>query len=427
MVSDSAVCVENLSKSYLVGHARASHPLSFRDAVSHTFTSAVRKTFDVMRGRQLVQGDEVEEFWALKDVSFDVRPGEVLGIVGRNGAGKSTLLKILSRITEPTRGRVSLAGRVASLLEVGTGFHPELSGRENIFLNGAVLGMSREEMRRKLPDIVEFAGVERFIDTPVKRYSSGMYVRLAFSVAAHLEPDILIVDEVMAVGDREFQERCLGRMEAASSAEGRTVLFVSHNAAALTKLCPRSIRLENGSLVDDGPTADVLARYHRSARQRPSPSRSRRDTHGATILDVVVSAAGDRPEPPRCDRPVYVTIRYELTASIRDLRLSVGVTDPLGAVIFSSNPVDVELQLPAECGIYTATLTIPAELLLPRMYGLTVSLWSSALGALDAVEHTMHPQWAVTFATRHYQKQGALAIRCDWTLERADSKAPIRC
>ena len=191
-----------------------------------------------------MQGDEIEEFWALKDVSFQVKQGEVLGIVGRNGSGKSTLLKILSRITEPTTGRVLLRGRIASLLEVGTGFHPELTGRENVFLNGAILGMTQLEIRKKFDEIVAFAEVEKFIDTPVKHYSSGMYVRLAFSVAAHLEPEILVIDEVLAVGDAEFQRKCLGKMDEVSRRDGRTVLFVSHNMEAVLKLCTRAMLFE---------------------------------------------------------------------------------------------------------------------------------------------------------------------------------------
>ena len=204
--------VENLSKRYLVGHQAdtGSRYVALRDVIARGVREFVRKTADMVHGRQIVQGDEVEEFWALKDVSFEVKQGEVLGIIGRNGAGKSTLLKILSRITDPTEGRVVLRGRVASLLEVGTGFHPELTGRENVYLNGAILGMTQREIKRKFDEIVAFAEVEQFLDTPVKRYSSGMYVRLAFSVAAHLEPEILIVDEVLAVGDAAFQKKCLG-------------------------------------------------------------------------------------------------------------------------------------------------------------------------------------------------------------------------
>src|SRR6516162_10151736 len=245
-MSDKAISVDNLSKRYLVGHQSTRRKrYTLRDAITWEARNFARKTADFLRGRQIVQGDEVEEFWALKDVSFEVKHGEVLGIIGRNGAGKSTLLKILSRITEPTRGRALLRGRVASLLEVGTGFHPELTGRENIHLNGAILGMTRAEIRRKFDEIVAFAGVEKFIDTPVKRYSSGMYVRLAFAVAAHLEPEILVVDEVLAVGDAEFQKKCLGRMSEVAR-EGRTVLFVSHNLPSIEKLSQRVIVVDGG-------------------------------------------------------------------------------------------------------------------------------------------------------------------------------------
>jgi lipopolysaccharide transport system ATP-binding protein len=248
-MSDTAIKVENLGKSYLVGHnnTQTERYTALRDVITHNAKNLARKTRDMIAGRQIVQGDEVEEFWALKDVNFEIKQGDRVGIIGRNGAGKSTLLKVLSRITEPTTGRVRINGRVASLLEVGTGFHPELTGRENIFLNGAILGMSRQEIQRKFDEIVEFAEVEKFLDTPVKRYSSGMYVRLAFAVAAHLEPEILIVDEVLAVGDAQFQKKCLGKMQNIGN-EGRTVLFVSHNMDAIERLCDKIIVLENGNL-----------------------------------------------------------------------------------------------------------------------------------------------------------------------------------
>src|SRR6202047_2543229 len=223
-MSDAIITVENLSKKYLVGYRSGirsrSNYIALRDVAGGQVRDVVRKTIDVIRGRKVLHGDEIEEFWALRDVSFEVKQGEVLGIIGRNGAGKSTLLKILSRITDPTCGRVALRGRVASLLEVGTGFHPELTGRENIFLNGAILGMKRVDIKRKFDEIVAFAEVERFLDTPVKRYSSGMYMRLAFAVAAHLEPEILVVDEVLSVGDAAFQKKCLGKMESSARCEG---------------------------------------------------------------------------------------------------------------------------------------------------------------------------------------------------------------
>src|SRR5216683_626988 len=267
MMSDVAISVENLCKSYLIGHQAGQREryTSLRDVIAREAHNFARKGLDLIRGREIVQGDELEQFWALRDVSFEIKRGEVFGIVGRNGAGKSTLLKILSRITEPDRGRAVVRGRVSSLLEVGTGFHPELTGRENIFLNGAILGMTRAEIRKKFDEIVAFAEVERFLDTPVKRYSSGMHVRLAFAVAAHLTPDILLVDEVLAVGDAEFQKKCLGVMQHASTSEGRTVLFVSHNMAAVQALCSRAILLDNGRLVGDGTTDEVVDQYMRQS------------------------------------------------------------------------------------------------------------------------------------------------------------------
>jgi lipopolysaccharide transport system ATP-binding protein len=261
LLSDIIIAVESLSKRYLVGHQSAQPGyVTLRDMVGREVRNFMRKAADFVHGRQIVQGDEVEEFWALKDVSFEVKRGEVLGIVGRNGAGKSTLLKILSRITEPDGGRAILRGRVASLLEVGTGFHPELTGRENIFLNGAILGMSRAEIIRKFDKIVAFAEVDRFLDTPVKHYSSGMYVRLAFAVAAHLEPEILVIDEVLAVGDAEFQKKCLGKMDEVARG-GRTVLFVSHNMAAFKGLTSRGILLDAGRVAFSGASEQVIQRY----------------------------------------------------------------------------------------------------------------------------------------------------------------------
>jgi len=264
-VSDPVVSVEGVGKRYRLRHRHDSEPYAtLRDAVA----GAVRAPFRRLTGGRPLAAT-TDDFWALRDVSFEIRAGEVVGIIGRNGAGKSTLLKILSRITDPTTGRVVLAGRVASLLEVGTGFHPELSGRENIFLNAAILGMTRAETARKFDEIVAFAEVAQFLDTPVKRYSSGMYVRLAFAVAAHLEPDILIVDEVLAVGDAEFQRKCLGKMHEVSRG-GRTVLFVSHNMAAVQALCSRAIWLDGGQIAAAGDTAEVMTRYlhgaHRGAR-----------------------------------------------------------------------------------------------------------------------------------------------------------------
>ena len=254
----SIITVENLSKKYIIWHQRQESYSSLRDVIA---SGAKRILRNLITPSGKGSGDPLlEEFWALKDVSFEIQEGDRVGIIGRNGAGKSTLLKVLSRITEPTAGRVKINGRVASLLEVGTGFHPELTGRENIYLNGAILGMSKVEIRKKFDEIVAFAEVERFLDTPVKRYSSGMYVRLAFAVAAHLEPEILIIDEVLAVGDAQFQKKCMGKMEEAEK-DGRTILFVSHNMRAVQALCNKAICLNNGQLVRQGNTQFVVNEY----------------------------------------------------------------------------------------------------------------------------------------------------------------------
>ena len=256
------IAVENLSKKYIIGHQKQERYIALRDVLA---SGAKRFLYKLAHPFTIPEDDPThEEFWALKDVSFEIHQGDQLGVIGRNGAGKSTLLKILSRITEPTSGRFSIRGRVASLLEVGTGFHPELTGRENIFLNGAILGMRQAEIKRKFDAIVSFAEIERFLDTPVKRYSSGMYVRLAFAVAAHLEPEILIVDEVLAVGDAQFQKKCMGKMEDIGK-EGRTVIFVSHNLGALGDLCTKGILLANGRMVAEGKISDVIERYILSA------------------------------------------------------------------------------------------------------------------------------------------------------------------
>jgi lipopolysaccharide transport system ATP-binding protein len=261
MGEDVVIRAEGLGKKYLIGHAaERERYVALRDVLMRSTRGFWRKTADLARGRAVLGSDMVEEFWALKDVSFEVKRGEVLGIIGRNGAGKSTLLKILSRITEPSEGQVTIRGRVASLLEVGTGFHPELTGRENIYLNGAILGMTRAEIRRKFDEIVAFAEVEKFLDTPVKRYSSGMYVRLAFAVAAHLDPEILVVDEVLAVGDSEFQKKCLGKMSEVASG-GRTVLFVSHNMGVVVSLCETAILLSNGRIAQAGPAGRTIQSY----------------------------------------------------------------------------------------------------------------------------------------------------------------------
>jgi lipopolysaccharide transport system ATP-binding protein len=332
-MSDAVIEAEHLSKSYLIGHqgrGRGGY-VALRDVIAGGARNFARKAGDFFAGRQIVQGDEVEEFWALKDVSFTVKRGEVLGIIGRNGAGKSTLLKILSRITEPTAGRVTIRGRVASLLEVGTGFHPELTGRENIYLNGAILGMTRAEIRRKFDDIVAFAEVEQFLDTPVKRYSSGMYVRLAFAVAAHLEPEILLVDEVLAVGDAEFQKKCLGRLNEVAG-DGRAVLFVSHNLDALRRTCESGVVLSQGRIAQQGSIAECIESYlglmNPVLESRLSFPRGAEDRYH--IIDIEI--LDDRLEPISCPatwEPVVFSIRFHSP-----------VATPNGAISFQISTMD---------------------------------------------------------------------------------------
>lgn len=257
-MSDPVIRVENLSKKYIIGHQKPERYMALRDVIANGAKSITQRLFQPHK--KIIDPDR-EEFWALKDVSFEVNRGDRIGIIGRNGAGKSTLLKILSRITEPTSGKITINGRVASLLEVGTGFHPELTGRENIYLNGSILGMSKVEIKKKFDEIIDFAEVEKFLDTPVKHYSSGMYVRLAFAVAAHLEPEILIVDEVLAVGDAAFQKKCLGKMKDVSG-DGRTVLFVSHSMPTITSLCSDVILLDKGKVVKEGTASEVVMQYY---------------------------------------------------------------------------------------------------------------------------------------------------------------------
>lgn len=298
-MSDIVIKAEKLGKKYLIGHQKEKGGYTaLRDVLAQNVRSTWYKTKDLMQGKPIIQGDEMEEVWALKDVSFEIHRGEAIGIIGRNGAGKSTLLKLLSRITEPSEGRVTIKGRVASLLEVGTGFHPELTGRENIFLNGTILGMTRSEIKRKFDEIVAFAEVEKYLDTPVKRYSSGMYVRLAFAVAAHLESEILLVDEVLAVGDAAFQQKCLGKMGDVAT-EGRTVLFVSHNMGAIDALCEKVVFLDQGTITTIGWSGEVIAVYL-SLLQKASqcPLRNRTDRGGtgeARIASVYLASPDGTP------------------------------------------------------------------------------------------------------------------------------------
>lgn len=316
------ISVEKISKEYRIGARRAAQ-LTLREAVAEAISWPLKGLKGSARSKR-----DNQTVWALRDVSFDVLPGEVLGVIGRNGAGKSTLLKILSRITEPTAGTVALCGRVSSLLEVGTGFHLELTGRENIFLNGAILGMKRQDTKKRFDSIVAFAEVERFIDTPVKHYSSGMHMRLAFAVAAHLEPEILLVDEVLAVGDVEFQKKCLGKMGTAAS-EGRTILFVSHNLAALSNLCKRGLVLDRGAVAYLGTQSGAIAHYLTSCQREAGSLRDRTDRVGSGEMRVVAVQVRDTEgraiDVASSGQYVDICLHYESSAAFHSSRVIAGI------------------------------------------------------------------------------------------------------
>ena len=374
-----AIKVEGISKLYRLEHA-ATRSKSFRELLTGMATAPIR------RFRQLSGSDKtMEDFWALQDVSFDVQPGEVVGIVGRNGAGKSTLLKVLSRIVEPTRGQVTMRGRVASLLEVGTGFHPELSGRENIYLNGSILGMRKREIDARFDEIVAFAEVERFLDTPVKRYSSGMYVRLAFAVAAHLNPEILIVDEVLAVGDAEFQKKCLGKMKEVSAGGGRTVLFVSHNMAAVRGLCTRGIWLRNGKVAMDDTAEAVVHAYIDTAAQAMSTQVELKRPSGASIWMTRASMSFDG--QPTMTAPMgselTLSIDFESDVPIKHPRFGYVLQTLEGEKLLNSNnryQPSPQFDEPVSRGSIVCRLGAPP--FMPGRY--VVSLW---LGDTSGDQH----------------------------------------
>ena len=339
-MSDPIIRVENLGKKYIIGHQQEGRKryVALRDVLANG-ASRLLKSW----GKRELNPAR-EEFWALKDVSFEVKQGEVIGIIGRNGAGKSTLLKVLSRITEPTTGRIAIKGRVASLLEVGTGFHPELTGRENIYLNGAILGMSKAEIKKKFDEIVAFAEVEKFLDTPVKRYSSGMYVRLAFAVAAHLEPEILVVDEVLAVGDAAFQKKCLGKIGDVATKEGRTVLFVSHQMEAVESLCNKVILLKGGKIIQEGSTLKVISYYLGDiiSQTQTLDLRNRRDRKGSGEYYYskiwLTNSQGDKVSFANPGEPINIHLQISKQANQASLinpLISIGVHDNKGYRLFT--------------------------------------------------------------------------------------------
>jgi lipopolysaccharide transport system ATP-binding protein len=417
-----AVEADALSKRYRIGQLHAAYG-TLRESLTR---SAKRLT-----GRE--HAHDTKEIWALRDVSFRVDEGEVLGVIGRNGAGKSTLLKVLTRITTPTAGRAVIRGRVGSLLEVGTGFHPELTGRENIFLNGSILGMKRRDIQRKLDEIVEFSGIPKFIDTPVKRYSSGMYVRLAFSVAAHLEPEILLVDEVLAVGDAEFQQRCLGRMEDLSGT-GRTVLFVSHNMQAVNQLCDRAILLEGGALTLDGSPSDVITRYLHSSHGTGS-SRSWPDDDSAPGDDLVrvrsvraVDEDGGTIHTTDVRRLVGIEIAFRVLRTGVPVFPKIKIRDRQGNIAFNALDTSAHWQDPSPPGEYVATAWIPANLLNEGITTADVAVCSLHAPKLyqhaavyDAVSFNVYDPGDGDSARGRFtgQLRGVVRPLLEWTAERA--------
>lgn len=368
---DVAIRVENLSKRYLIGHVstRQQGYHSLRENLAQRTKDFGRKAMDWTRRQQRVRDDKIEEFWALKDVSFEVKRGEVIGIIGRNGAGKSTLLKILSRITEPTEGRIGINGRVASLLEVGTGFHPELTGRENIFINGAILGMTKQEIRARFDEIVDFAETERFLDTPVKRYSSGMYVRLAFAVAAHLNPEILIIDEVLAVGDVVFQKKCLGKMQSVA-ASGRTVLFVSHNMQTVTGLTERAVFLESGRVVAVGPSAEVVAQYLSAQTSGELLYQRTASGNGAEITQVQLHTSGPG-TVQQYGKPMTVEVEVTTPEPIANSAISFQIFTSSHQPVLHVLNLDSEVPMLRSAGVHRLSCRFPRLRLYPGHYYLT--------------------------------------------------------
>lgn len=376
-MSDIAIKSENIGKKYIISHKQKNGSLTLRD----TLTGALHRVFKPSGTKNESRGSSTEEFWALKDISFEVKRGEKVGIIGKNGAGKSTLLKILSRITEPTIGRISITGRVASLLEVGTGFHPELTGRENIYLNGAILGMSRLEIKKKFDEITAFAEIDSFLDTPVKRYSSGMYVRLAFAVAAHLEPEILIIDEVLAVGDMAFQQRCLGKIDAIGK-EGRTVLFVSHSMQAIQQLCQRSLLLSSGLLIAENNSEDVIDLYmQQGSTEAPKYSlqeiieRLPKD-ETFKLEDICIRQDNDNLQAygiVQSGKPLEVEVKYKVFRKTTGLRVFIDLCDDQELLLFRSfHDEDSNLIPVTEPGRYTSKAVLPANLLAPFKYDIRI-------------------------------------------------------
>ena len=428
-MSELSIRVTNLGKQYRIGAAPNQYN-TLRDSITNAIQAPLRRIRQgLIPAGDGTRGEHPDIIWALKDISFEVNQGQVLGVIGRNGAGKSTLLKILSRVTEPSRGEVEIRGRVGSLLEVGTGFHPELTGRENIYLNGAILGMRSSEIDKKFDEIVEFSGVEKFIDTPVKRFSSGMYLRLAFAVAAHLEPDILVVDEVLAVGDAEFQRKCLGKMNDVAQ-QGRTVLFVSHNMSAILRLTTESIVLDRGQIVMSGPTVKAVDYYMASGLSKTGErmwDAGEVPTGSYPFIPVAlrVRDSGDRiSDIVRSAEPACIEIEYLLKEPIQGLRVGIYLMTMRGEHVFTSfdtdDPAKFNQYSIRQPGHYLSRCLIPADLLNEGRYALGVNASSYLVKRYFQDERALTfnvdavgapgKQWPET-------RMGLVRPRLDWSIE----------
>jgi len=416
-MSQPIIEINNISKKYRIAHQQEKY-VTLRDIL----TNVIRKPFRFIRSK-VSKNVAKEDFWALKDISFTVDKGEAMGIIGPNGAGKTTLLKILSRITPPTAGKIKLRGRTASLLEVGTGFHPELTGRENIFLNGAILGMSKTEIKKKFDEIVSFSGIKKFLDTPVKRYSSGMFVRLAFSVAAHLEPEILLIDEVLAVGDAEFQKKCLGKMDDITKKSGRTILFVSHNMAAVQNLCNRCIFLDQGRIKMIGETRKVIEKYLSTSSVGASKrilKDYKQDNSRIKILSIELKNGIQNKFCVSWAQPIEMIIEIEVKERVKQVSFAVGVSTIENVPVFTVHHNDHGERLwNLDKGRYRIRVSID-NLLRAGLYNITLGAHSltrkNILCYLPKVAQLEVSDITINGKKYLYQNPGLINIRATWAL-----------
>ena len=405
-MSNAVIKVESLGKKYIIGHRKQEKYNALRDVISNV----VKNLF---KSHSQEKSDQ-EEFWALKDVSFEINQGDRVGIIGRNGAGKSTLLKILSRITEPTKGQIKIKGRVASLLEVGTGFHPELTGRENIFLNGAILGMSKVEITKKFDEIVAFAEVEKFLDTPVKRYSSGMYVRLAFAVAAHLEPEILVVDEVLAVGDAQFQKKCLGKMEEVGK-EGRTVLFVSHNMATIRQLCTKAYLFAAGQFVYQGSPAKAISQYMQLDIKANNTYKHIQGDGRAQIQKIIVNDLSDSEATISIFEHIKISLNYIVRELIEQLEFFVLIYSSDGDVEASLFQMDSYSYIKPQSDSGTVVLKFQ-NCLMPGKYFISAGIFDKSRQFVDWVEQveSFTVESAFNDGRKYDRRLGKMSLIGEW-------------